>query len=67
MLRFSASRPVQPGDEVFAGTRKAGEVVNALGSDLLAVVSLEAVTVAPAELTSGDARLAPEPLPYEVE
>lgn len=64
MLRFVSANEVAPGDELVAGERKAGEVVNAIGRDLLAVVSLE---FADARLTIGGAPLRPAPLPYSLD
>jgi folate-binding Fe-S cluster repair protein YgfZ len=39
--RFESARPVTPGDKVFDGERDVGEVLNAIGTDLLAVVPSE--------------------------
>ena len=39
-LRFSSDAPIQPGANVTDGDRNVGEVVNALGGELLAVVPL---------------------------
>lgn len=63
MLRYDASAPVAAGDEVSAGERKAGDVVNAIGTALLAVVSLD---FADDDLTIGDVRLSRAPLPYAI-
>ncbi len=60
-LRYSAAAAPAPGDVVLAGDRKAGEVLNVIDCDLLAVVSL---AFAEAELSAGAARLRPVPLPY---
>ena len=52
--RFRAARPVSPGDKVSDGERDVGEVLNAIGTDLLAVIPSEraddALSVAGAEL-----------------
>ena len=60
-LRFEASAPVDVGTRVSDGERDIGEVLNAIGTDLLAVVP---VAVQDAELTAGDAMLRCVPLPY---
>jgi len=39
--RFRAARPVSPGDKVSDGERDVGEVLNAIGTDLLAVIPSE--------------------------
>ena len=39
--RFRAARPVAPGDKVSDGQRDIGEVLNAIGTDLLAVIPSE--------------------------
>ncbi len=41
MKRFQTTAAVQPGDKLKAGERDAGEVVNAAGSEFLAVVPLD--------------------------
>ncbi len=41
LLRFESGAPVSAGDAVFDGDRKVGDVVNAIGIELLAVVPLE--------------------------
>ncbi len=64
MLRFVSEVEVASGDELTAGGRKAGEVVNAIGKELLAVVSLE---VAATPLTIGGAPLSPASLPYRLD
>ena len=48
--RFESSAPVSPGDKVSDGDRNVGEVVNAIGCDLLAVVPVDK---ADASLTIG--------------
>ncbi len=54
-LRFESAEPVAPGDKVSHDGRSVGEVVNAIGNDLLAVVPVdkaeEALTVGPVALT----------------
>lgn len=40
-LRFESAEPVSPGDKVSDGERDVGEVVNAIGKDLLAVVPID--------------------------
>jgi len=41
LLRFESATPVSVGDKVFAGERHVGDVLNAIGNDLLAVVPLD--------------------------
>jgi len=41
LQRFESSAPVSPGDKVSDGDRNVGEVVNAIGCDLLAVVPVD--------------------------
>jgi len=60
-LRFESSGPVSAGDKVSDGDRDIGEVLNALGSDLLAVVPLDK---ADAGLAVGDIELERATLPY---
>ncbi|MDH4125898.1 MAG: hypothetical protein OEW64_04175 [Gammaproteobacteria bacterium] len=60
-LRFESSAPVAVGDKVSDGERDIGEVVNAIGTDLLAVVPVEAANHA---LTIGEIRLSQVELPY---
>ncbi len=61
LLRFVATEPVEPGARVSTGGRDVGEVLNALGTDLLAVVPADS----PAEgLAAGGAALARVALPY---
>jgi folate-binding protein YgfZ len=43
LMRFESSDPVSPGDKVSDGDRDIGEVLNANGTDLLAVVPTEKV------------------------
>jgi len=40
-LRFESAEPVSPGDKVSAGDHDIGEVTNAIGKDLLAVVPVD--------------------------
>ena len=61
LLRFESAQPVAVGDKVSDGERDIGEVVNAIGNDLLAVVSVDKLD---RELTANDARLVNCPLPY---
>ena len=61
-LRFESSEPVSPGDKVSAGDRDVGEVLNAIGNDLLAVVPVDK---ADSRLTVNGAALLHLPLPYE--
>ena len=39
-LRFESAEPLSPGDKVSDGQRDVGEIVNAIGNDLLAIVPL---------------------------
>ena len=64
MLRFESSAPVSPGDKVSDGEREVGEVVNAIGNDLLAVVPLDSAS----ELLSiGTFKLIQVDLPYTLQ
>lgn len=40
-LRFESTEPLSPGDKISDGQRDIGEIVNAIGNDLLAVVSID--------------------------
>ncbi len=61
LLRFKATTPVEPGMKVVAAGRDVGEVLNALGTDLLAVVPADS----PAQgLAADGAGLRRVPLPY---
>ena len=60
MLRFTSSAPVSPGDKVTDGDRSVGEVVNAIGNELLAVVPVDSG----AGLEVGGAALEARSLPY---
>ncbi len=59
--RFESAEPVSPGDKVSEGERNVGEVVNAIGRDLLAVVPVDK---ADAPLAVGTIALTPVPLAY---
>ena len=59
--RFVASQPVSPGDRVSDGERDIGEVLNAAGTDLLAVIPSEQ---ADDSLSVDGARLTHIPLEY---
>ena len=61
LLRFEATAPVSAGDEVFDGERKVGDVVNAIGTDLLAVVPIDRKY---SPLTAAGVALAAKKLPY---
>lgn len=62
-LRFESSAPVSAGDKVSDGERDIGEVVNAIGTELLAVVPVDAADHA---LTVGAIRLSKGDLPYAI-
>jgi folate-binding protein YgfZ len=62
-LRFESSEPVNAGDKVSDGERDIGEVVNAIGTDLLAVIPVDAADHA---LTVGAVRLTLADLPYSI-
>ena len=59
--RFAATQPVSPADRVSDGERDVGEVLNAIGTDLLAVIPSEKADEA---LTVGGAELTHIPLEY---
>lgn len=61
LLRFASSEPVSASDKIYEGGRKVGDVVNAIGTNLLAVVPLDK---SDAPLTIGNVRLTLETLPY---
>ena len=61
MLRFSSAEPVAVGDKVSDGDRDIGEVMNAAGRDLLAVVPVDK---ADHDLTVNGIRLTHQTLPY---
>lgn len=43
-LRFESTAPLSPGDKISDGERDVGEVVNAIGNDLLAIVPLALIS-----------------------
>ncbi len=59
--RFESDAPVSPGDKISEGDRNVGEVVNAIGCDLLAVIPVEK---ADASLAIGSTNLSHVPLDY---
>ncbi len=59
--RFESAGPVEPGDKVSDGARDVGEVLNAIGADILAVVPTDK---AEAGLTVNGVALEHVPLPY---
>ncbi len=61
MFRFESDTPVSAGDKVSADDRNIGEVLNASGNNLLAVIPVELQS---SNLTVGRIRLHPVPLPY---
>jgi len=61
MMRFKSTEPVSPGDKVSDGERDIGEVLNASGTDLLAVAPIDKVNQ---ELTVNGDALVNLPLPY---
>lgn len=60
-LRFQSEAPVAAGDKVSDGEREVGEVLNAAGTDLLAVVP---VNKADTPLAINGIKLTHKPLPY---
>lgn len=62
-LRFESGEPAAPGDKISDGDRELGEVVNAIGNELLAVLP---VAAANAVLAIGTDRLTPVELPYSL-
>ena len=60
-LRFESDSPVSPGDKLSFDGREIGEVLNAAGNDLLAVVPVDR---ADGQLTTGNATVRQVPLPY---
>ena len=60
-LRFTSGSPVAAGDKVSDGTRDIGEVLNASGTDLLAVVPVDKADL---QLTVNGAELTHISLPY---
>lgn len=61
LMRFESTVPASPGDKVSDGDRDIGEVLNANGTDLLAVVPTKAADV---ELSIDGRPLVNLPLPY---
>lgn len=61
LLRFQSSAPVAPGDKVTLDGRDIGEVLNAIGRDVLAVVPIASAGDA---LHVKDVQLVNLPLPY---
>jgi folate-binding protein YgfZ len=61
LMRFETTEPVSPGDKVSDGERDIGEVLNAAGTDLLAVIPTEK---ADQDLTVNGKPLIHLPLPY---
>ncbi len=61
LLRFECKEPVSPGDRVSDGKRDVGEVLNAAGNDLLAVVPIDKINQG---LTVNGNALVNLPLPY---
>lgn len=61
MLRFESEAPLEPGTRISDGERDIGEVLNAIGTDLLAVVPAAS---ADATLTADGTALRHVPLPY---
>ncbi len=62
-LRFASDAPVQAGDKVELDSRKIGEVLNAAGNEMLAVIPTDK---ADAELSVTQVTLARLTMPYEV-
>ena len=60
-LRFESDSPVSAGDKVSSDGREIGEVLNAAGNDLLAVVPIDR---ADGRLSADSANLNQVPLPY---
>jgi tRNA-modifying protein YgfZ len=63
LRRFDSASPAAAGDKVSAGTRDVGEAVNAIGSELLAVVPADADA---STLTINGHPLSEQPLPYDL-
>jgi len=61
LMRFESTEPVLPGDKVSDGVRDVGEVLNAAGDDLLAVVPIDKANQG---LTVNGNALVNLPLPY---
>lgn len=64
MFHFESEQPVGDSADISDGDRKIGDVVNVIGTDLLAVIPVDSKD---ADLTVGAIRLRRIPLPYEVE
>lgn len=62
-MRFESAAPVAPGDKVANADRDIGEVVNAIGTELLAVIPVEQADSA---LFVGGAALKRVDLPYSI-
>ncbi|MCK5324399.1 MAG: hypothetical protein KAJ57_00240, partial [Woeseiaceae bacterium] len=62
--RFASAEPVSPGDKVSDGERDIGEVLNAIGTDLLAVIPTDKAND---PLSIGDVSLTHIPLEYLLE
>ncbi len=61
LLRFESQAPIKPGSKVAEGEREIGEVLNAIGTDLLAVVPADCTD---AGLSVGGVPIRHVPLPY---
>jgi folate-binding protein YgfZ len=62
-LLFQSSEAVQAGDKVEHESRAIGEVVNVIGTDLLAVIPMDAAN---SDLSVGEASLTLKALPYSL-
>lgn len=62
MFRFESEQPVSVGEKITEGDRDIGEVLNASGNNLLAVIP---VACDADNLNVGGIKLRPMPLPYE--
>lgn len=60
-VRFESENPVSEGDKITSGDRDVGEVLNAHGNDLLAVVPVDKINE---PLSVGESKLTYVPLPY---
>lgn len=60
-LRFESNEPVAPGNKVSDGEREVGEVLNAIGTELLAVLPIDSSNQ---QLNVAGATLVKSPLPY---
>jgi len=61
LLRFESTEPVSPGDKVSDGERDVGEVLNAAGNELLAVVPIDKANQG---LTVNEIAMVNLPVPY---